>query len=126
MGIGRRWKIATIRGIPLYLGMSWIWVAILYVWLQYVRLTENWNAAPSTAAWLAVFAAAVFFGSVLHHEGAHAVMARSLGLPVLGVTLVFWGGATETKAHLKGARGEFLVAVVGPHNTQAGAGRQFV
>ncbi|MGZ8618842.1 MAG: CBS domain-containing protein [Actinomycetota bacterium] len=126
MGIGRRWKIATIRGVPLYLGMSWIWVAILYVWLQYARLTENWNAAPSTAAWLAVFAAAVFFGSVLLHEGAHAVMARSLGLPVLGVTLVFWGGATETKAHLKGARGEFLVAVVGPLTTLAVAGLLFV
>ena len=90
------------------------------------NLTGIDGAAPSTAAWLAVFAAAVFFGSVLLHEGAHAVMARSLGLPVLGVTLVFWGGATETKAHLKGARGEFLVAVVGPLTTLAVAGLLFV
>jgi Zn-dependent protease len=126
MGIGRRWKIATIRGVPLYVGMSWIWVAALYVWIQYARLTEFDGAAPSTAVWLAVFAAAVFFGSVLLHEGAHAVVARSLGLPVLGVTLVFWGGATETKAHLKGARGEFLVAVVGPLTTLAVAGLLFV
>jgi Zn-dependent protease len=126
MGIGRRWKIATIRGVPLYVGMSWIWVAVIYVWLQYANLTGIDGAAPSTAAWLAVFAAAVFFGSVLLHEGAHAVMARSLGLPVLGVTLVFWGGATETKAHLKGARGEFLVAVVGPLTTLAVAGLLFV
>lgn len=126
MGIGRRWKIATIRGVPLYVGMSWLWVAALYVWLQYVHLTDRYGAAPSTAAWLGVFAAVVFFGSVLLHEGAHAVMARSLGLPVLGVTLVFWGGATETKAHMKGARGEFLVAVVGPLTTLAVAGLLYV
>lgn len=122
MGIGRRWRIATIRGVPLYVGMSWVWVAALYVWIQYTRLTEFDGAAASTAAWLAVFATVVFFGSVLIHEGAHAVMARGLGLPVLGVTLVFWGGATETKAHQKGARGEFLVAVVGPLSTLGVAG----
>ena len=126
MGIGKRWKIATIRGVPLYLGMSWIWVAVLYVWLQYARLTTLDGAAGSTALFLAIFATVVFFGSVLLHEGAHAVMARSLGLPVLGVTLVFWGGATETKAHAKGARGEFLVAVVGPLTTLAVAGLLFV
>ncbi len=126
MGIGKRWKIATIRGVPLYLGMSWIWVAVLYVWIQYARLTTVDGAAESTALALAVFATVVFFGSVLLHEGAHAVMARALGLPVLGVTLVFWGGATETKAHAKGARGEFLVAVVGPLTTLAVAGLLFV
>jgi len=126
MGIGRRWKIATIRGVPLYVGMSWVWVAALYVWIQYTRLTEFDGATASTGIWLAVFATVVFFGSVLLHEGAHAVMARSLGLPVLGVTLVFWGGATETKAHMKGARGEFLVAVVGPLTTLAVAGLLFV
>ena len=49
-------------------------------------------------------------------------MARTLGLPVRGVTLVFWGGATETRADLHGPLGEFLVASVGPATTLALSG----
>ena len=71
---------------------------------------------------LAVLAAALFFSSILAHEAAHAVMARGLDLPVRGVTLVFWGGATETRADLHGPLGEFLVAFVGPATTLALAG----
>jgi hypothetical protein len=37
----------------------------------------------------------------------------------MGITLVFWGGATETKAAARGAKGEFLVALVGPATTLA-------
>ena len=64
-----------------------------------------------------MLAAALFFASILAHEAAHAVMARTLGLPVRGVTLVFWGGATETRADIRGPLGEFLVASVGPATT---------
>ena len=71
---------------------------------------------------LAVLAAGLFFASILAHEAAHAVMARGLDLPVRGVTLVFWGGATETRADLHGPLGEFLVAFVGPATTLALAG----
>jgi Zn-dependent protease len=69
-----------------------------------------------------VLATVLFFGSVLVHETAHAVTARSLGLPVSAVTLVFWGGATETRANARGPLREFLVAFVGPATTLAMAG----
>ena len=71
---------------------------------------------------LAVLAAVLFFASILAHEAAHAVMARALDLPVRGITLVFWGGATETRADARGPLGEFLVAFVGPATTLALAG----
>jgi Zn-dependent protease len=116
---GQRWKIATVRGIPLYLSTSWIWIAAIYVWSEYSYLTGTGRARSGSAEaiFLAVFAAALFFGSILAHESAHAVMARSLDLPVRGVTLVFWGGATETRADARGPLGEFLVAFVGPATT---------
>ena len=116
---GQRWKIATVRGIPLYLSTSWIWIAAIYVWSEYSYLTETGRARSGSAEaiFLAVFAAVLFFGSILAHESAHAVMARSLDLPVRGVTLVFWGGATETRADARGPLGEFLVAFVGPATT---------
>ena len=116
---GHRWKVATVRGIPLYVSTSWVWIAALYVWSQYNYLTVRWGLAAGSgeAIFLAVLAAVLFFASILAHEAAHAVMARTLGLPVRGVTLVFWGGATETRADIRGPLGEFLVASVGPATT---------
>jgi len=120
-GGGSRWKVATVRGIPLYVSTSWFVIAGLYVWLRYETLTRI-LVEPAEAATIAVLGAVLFFGSVLLHEAAHAVMARSLDLPVSGITLVFWGGATETKASAKGPLGEFLVAFVGPATTLVLAG----
>jgi Zn-dependent protease len=116
---GHRWKVATVRGIPLYVSTSWVWIAALYVWSQYNYLTtiRGVPAGSGEAVFLAIFAAALFFASILAHETAHAVMARGLDLPVRGVTLVFWGGATETRADIRGPLGEFLVASVGPATT---------
>ena len=120
---GHRWKIATVRGIPLYVSTSWVWIAGIYIWSQYNYLTLNRGVQEgSEAIMLAVLAAGLFFASILAHEAAHAVMARGLNLPVRGVTLVFWGGATETRADLHGPLGEFMVAFVGRATTLALAG----
>ena len=119
-GTGKRWKVLTVRGIPLYLSTSWFVIAVLYIFLGYE--TNRESVAPSEAFMIAVLAAALFFSSVLLHEVAHAVMARTLDLPVSGITLVIFGGATETKASAKGPLGEFLVAFVGPATTLALAG----
>jgi Zn-dependent protease len=125
-GTGKRWKIATVRGIPLYVSTSWFVIAALYVWLRYTFYTTQASVEPSEALAISVLAATLFFGSVLLHESAHAVMARGLDLPVSGITLVFWGGATETKASARGPLGEFLVAFVGPATTLALAGAFWV
>jgi Zn-dependent protease len=124
MLMGHRWKVATVRGIPLYVSTSWVWIAALYVWSQYSELTLRYGlrAGSAEAVFLAILAAALFFASILAHETAHAVMARALDLPVRGVTLVFWGGATETRADMRGPLGEFLVASVGPATTLALSG----
>ncbi len=113
--MGARWKIATIRGIPLYLASSFVWIALLYTFSLYARFSEGRIVMSEAAALLlALFAAVLFFGSILAHELAHAAVARSFDLPVSGITLLFWGGATETKADLRGPKGEFLVSAAGP------------
>jgi Zn-dependent protease len=113
--VGSRWKIATIRGIPLYLASSFVWIALLYTYSLYLRFSQGPVVMSETATFLlALFAAVLFFGSILAHELAHAAVARSLDLPVSGITLLFWGGATETKADLEGPKGEFLVSAAGP------------
>jgi Zn-dependent protease len=122
MGGGRRWRIATVRGIPIHVSTSWFFIVLLVVLNQYASLSRFVGVEDLEALWLAVLVAVLFFGSILVHEGAHAVMARGLDLPVIGITLVFWGGATETKASARGAGGEFLIAFVGPASTLVLAG----
>jgi len=121
--MGGRWKIATIRGIPLYVGTSWAVIVGIYIWGEYVGLTQGGLASetPGTALMLSVLTAVLFFGSVLLHEAAHAITARALDIPVSAITLVFWGGATETRANARGPLGEFLIAFVGPATTLAAA-----
>ncbi|MFI5053353.1 MAG: site-2 protease family protein, partial [Acidimicrobiia bacterium] len=111
-------------GIPLYVSSSWVFVAALYTWTVYINLTETRRlaAGSSEAVLLSVFAAVLFFGSILIHETAHAVMARGLDLPVRSITLVFFGGATETRSNARGPLGEFLVSFVGPASTLLLAG----
>jgi len=124
MMTGQRWKIATVRGIPLYVSTSWVWIVGLNAWSLYANLTGpgSFMVKPLEAIVLAMLSTALFFGSILIHEAAHAVMARRLDLPVRSVTLVFWGGATETRASARGPLGEFLVAFVGPASTLVIAG----
>jgi Zn-dependent protease len=113
--VSSRWKIATIRGIPLYLASSFVWIALLFTYSLYWQFSEGGVVMSDTAALLlALLAAVLFFGSILAHELAHAVVARAFDLPVAGITLLFWGGATETKSDLKGPKGELLVSAAGP------------
>jgi Zn-dependent protease len=127
MGMGNRWKVATIRDIPLYISTSWIFIAAFYAWIWYTEMTQQRPSLDrSEVLTVSLLATVLFFGSVLVHEAAHAVVARSLGLPVVSITLVFWGGATETRANARGPLAEFLVASVGPATTLAIAGLFFV
>lgn len=124
---GRRYKVATVRGIPFYVGASWIWIAALYVYVRYIDLSRSpWAPSEAEAVGLALFGSALFFGGVLIHEAAHAIVARAFDLPVAGITLVFWGGATETRSNARGPFAEFLIAMVGPASTLALSGIFFL
>ena len=65
MGGGKRYRVATVAGIPFYVGTSWLVVAGLYVYLQYLRLRGS-SVGPSDgeAIALALFGAFLFFGGV--------------------------------------------------------------
>jgi Zn-dependent protease/predicted transcriptional regulator len=118
MGTGKKWQVAKIGGIPIYISMSWLVIVALYIYVTYTGLTGGaLVTSEAEALMLSVLAASMFFGSVLIHEGAHAVVARAYRMPVHGITLVFWGGATETRASARGPLAEFLVSFVGPAAT---------
>ncbi len=76
------------------------------------------DAAPGHGVvvyWVAAaIGAALFYGSLLAHELSHAVVARSHGVKVAGITLWLFGGVSRLEGEPTSARSEALIAGVGP------------
>jgi Zn-dependent protease len=114
-GTGSRFQVAKVRGIPIYASWSWVLLAAFFTFMWYADFSTR--MASNDALRLAGITAFLFFGGILLHEAAHAVAARSFDLPVRGITLVFWGGATETRSWRAGPLADFVVAAAGPGTT---------
>ncbi len=115
LGTGSRFQVARIRGIPIYASWSWVAIAAFFMFGWYTQF--SYSMPSSDALRLAAITAVLFFGGILLHEGAHAIAARSFDLPVRAITLVFWGGATETRSWRAGPLADFVVAAAGPGTT---------
>lgn len=120
---GRGFRIATIRGVPVNVDSSWIWIAVLLVATFWSQLDREFQDLSGPEAFgYAVFGALVFFGSVFLHEAAHAITARANGIAVHGITLVFFGGFTAARADEKGPGPAFAIAALGPGTSLGLAG----
>jgi Zn-dependent protease len=120
---GRGFRIATIRGVPVNVDSSWIWIAVLLIATFWSRFDSEFpDLSSATSFAFAIFGALVFFGSVFLHESAHAVTARLAGIEVHGITLVFFGGFTAARADEKGPGPAFAIAAFGPGTSLALSG----
>jgi Zn-dependent protease/CBS domain-containing protein len=120
---GRTWRIGTIRGIPVNLDSSWVWIAALVTYtLVGLFMRGPYYLSGGEAIVHALGAAALFFGSVFLHELAHAVAARVNGIEVFGITLVVFGGFTSARSDRKGPGTSFVISAVGPATSLALAG----
>lgn len=108
------WRIGTLSGIPVYLGRSWVLVALLLVALFGPTVQRLLPALGVGGYVVALAFAVLLLLSVLVHEAAHALVAQRVGFGVSRIVADFWGGHT---AH-DGAGGtpgrSAAVAVVGP------------
>lgn len=124
---GNSWRLARVAGVEIRIDASWAVIALLVGYSLYLRfdfLHEDVSTGYVVA--LAAVAAVAFFGSVLLHELAHALVARTRGIPVRGITLFLFGGATHAKVESKEPKDEFLISVIGPLTSLAIAGVLFV
>jgi Zn-dependent protease/CBS domain-containing protein len=116
------WRVARIAGIDVRVDPSFLLVALLIGTNVYSGLVQplRYPALTSgTAAALAGVAVALFFLSILGHELAHAGMSRARDIPVAGIVIYMFGGATYTAAEDRGPVDEFLTTVVGPATSAA-------
>lgn len=112
---GGGFRIFRIFGIDVRVDWSWLIILGLVTWNL---STVFGNAHPEWGAglrWgLGLVAAILFFASVLAHELAHSLVAKSRGIPVDDVTLFLFGGVSDIEQEPESAGGEFLMAILGP------------
>lgn len=109
-------NIINVFGIQIRADYSWFIILGLIAWsftanvvpLQFPELTTI------TSIVLGGIMTVLFFGSLLLHELAHALYAKSKGLEINNITLFIFGGAAEIHEEPKKPGQEFMMAFLGP------------
>ena len=108
-------RIGRLFGIELNLDPSWLFILVLVVW-SLTSVFQAWHPlwATRTSLAVALVASLAFFGSIVLHELAHALVAKLYGVPVRDITLHMFGGVSNIEREPPTAGAELLIAVVGP------------
>jgi Zn-dependent protease/predicted transcriptional regulator len=112
---GTSWRVGRVAGIEVRVDSSWAVIALLITYSMYLRASFLYpELSGGGAVGLAILATVLFFGSVLVHELAHALVSQARGIRVQDITLFLFGGATRARVESRGPGDEFLIAAVGP------------
>ena len=110
------YNLAKVFGIQFRFHFSWLFIFLL------VTVFLAWQVFPPVLAdqpaWfyavMGIVTSLLFFISVLVHELAHSLVARSQGIPIHGITLFVFGGAAQMTREAAKASDEFKMALAGP------------
>jgi Zn-dependent protease/CBS domain-containing protein len=120
---GLRWRLFSLLGIPVSVDVSWLLILVLLTlsfaegfpaMLQEYFPGDTRQLAPVDYWIMGVITALAFFTCIILHEFGHALVARSRGMPISGITLFLFGGVSELGDEPQTAGTEFLMAVAGP------------
>ena len=117
-------RAGRLLGFRIRIDYSWFVVLVLVTWTFASWQFPEDLPGLSRVAYLAMgfSGALLLFLSVLLHELAHSVVARSRGISVQGITLFIFGGVAEMSREPDRALDEFLLTIVGPLSSLALAG----
>lgn len=113
--MGKGIRIAKLFGINIEIDWSWLLILMLVVWdlsTTFAQIHPDWSTF--FAITMGILAALLFFLSVLLHELAHSLVAKSQGLPVNKITLFLFGGVANIREEPKSPGNEFTMAILGP------------
>ena len=109
-------RIARILGIDLRVHFSWVLIFLLVTFSladQVFPFTyPTWSQQKTII--VAAITALLFFGSVVVHEFAHALVARRFKMSVSSITLFLLGGVASLTREPPSAKAEFSMAIAGP------------
>ncbi len=109
-------RIFRVAGIDVFIHVSWLVIFALVTWSlaegYYPPLLPGLSVPEAWA--LGAVSAILLFASVLLHELAHSVVARTRGSEVDSITLFIFGGISSLRTDAPRASTEFFIAVVGP------------
>jgi Zn-dependent protease/CBS domain-containing protein len=114
-------RIARIAGIDIGIHYTWILIFVLVGWsLAVGYFPVNYPGWETWLYWMtSILAAILLFVSVIIHELAHSLVAKSRGLPVKSITLFLLGGVSNLETEPEKPGVEFAVAIVGPLSSVA-------
>jgi len=103
-------------GFRIRIDSSWFVVFALVTWTfaAWELPTELPGRIAPVYFALGAIAALLLFLSVLLHELAHSIVARSRGIPVKGITLFLFGGVAEMTMEARTPGDEFALTIAGP------------
>jgi Zn-dependent protease len=107
--------IGRYFGIQLRIHYSWLIIFALVAWsvtTGYIPIYNGMTLALRITVGLIV--TVLFFVSVVCHEYAHSLVARSRGLKIDRITLFLFGGAAELHHEPTSAKTELAMTIAGP------------
>ena len=101
----RNTQLVRILGIRVGVSASWFVVLfVLIYWLSKDYFPQIMTGSQTTAYAIAVAGALGYFASLVLHELGHALMARRLGIEVVGIDLWAFGGLSRMRREPASAR----------------------
>src|SRR6266704_6079113 len=109
-------RLGRLFGIEIGFNWSLVFVFALIAWTLATGILPVTTAGqPALAYWVAGgVGAIIFYGCLLAHELAHAIVATRNGVKVAGITLWLFGGVSRLDGEPRSAGTEALIAAVGP------------
>lgn len=107
-------RIATFRGIDVFIHWSWFIVFTILLWVVLQFFRDNVPSSPAAYVPMALATTFLFFASVLLHEISHSMVANRNGVPINRITLFVFGGVAQMGREVTSPGVEFKMAVAGP------------
>src|SRR2546421_80422 len=107
-------QLARLFGIRIGVDVSWFIVLFFFIFILSGSFRTTVDSTDTVAYATAVASALLFFVSLVLHELGHALVARRLGIEILGIDLWFFGGIAKMSKDTESPGAEFKVAVAGP------------